>query len=53
MSLFKQNGYKKIGSCADAMVFKKADSYVIKVLFPADLTHSSSGLKSFTAFIQD
>jgi len=49
-SLFKQNGYKLTGTGADARVFKKDSSHVIKVLFPADLIHSSAGLKSFTAF---
>jgi len=50
--LFKQNGYKKIGSGADAMVYKKDSSHVIKILFPEDYSPAAKAIRSFTTFYE-
>lgn len=50
VSQFKSAGYKKIGQGIDAMVFKKDDSHVAKIIFPRETTHMDLALRTFMEF---
>lgn len=49
-SLFTQHGYEKIGSGVDAMVYKKDDSHVIKIIFPSKIKDMSNATRAFMVF---
>ena len=49
---FKESGYKKLGSGAEATVWAKDDSSVIKIIMPEDRSSMDSAVRTFKKFYE-